>query len=73
MISQLKRKYNCQSIEELTDAAAEASRQLESIEHSGERIAELQGEELNLLPKSGGWGGALQRTCNCRRYTFQSG
>lgn len=59
LISQLKRKYNCQSIEELLDAAAEASRQLESIEHSGERIAELQSQELNLLAEIGRLGAVL--------------
>jgi DNA repair protein RecN (Recombination protein N) len=59
MINQLRRKYNCQSIEELIDAAAEASRQLESIEHSGERIGELQAEEINLLAEIGRLGAAL--------------
>lgn len=59
LISQLKRKYNCHSIDELLDAAADASRQLESIEHSGERIAELQGQEINLLAEIGRLGAAL--------------
>lgn len=59
LINQLKRKYNCQSIEELLDAAAEASHQLESIEHSSERIAELQGQELGLLAEIGRLGAAL--------------
>lgn len=59
LIKQLKRKYNCQSIEELIEAAAAASRQLESIEHSSERIAELQGQEINLLAETGRQGAAL--------------
>lgn len=59
LINQLRRKYNCQSIEELLDAAAQASQQLESLEHSGERIAELQGQEITLLAEIGRLGAAL--------------
>jgi len=59
MINQLKRKYNCVSIEELLASAEEAKKQLESIEHSGERIAALQAQEASLLAEVGRQGAAL--------------
>jgi DNA repair protein RecN (Recombination protein N) len=59
LINQLKRKYSCQAIEELLEAAAEASRQLESIEHGGERIVELQAQEGKLLAEIGRLGAVL--------------
>jgi len=59
IINQLKRRYNCETIEELIESAAEASRQMESIEHSGERIAELQDQEGMLLAEIGRLGAAL--------------
>ncbi len=59
MINQLKRKYSCATIEDLIASAEDAKKQLDSIEHSGERIAELQAEEGRLLGEVGRQGAAL--------------
>jgi len=59
LINQLKRKYTAVSIEELLAAADDAKKQLEMIEHSGERIAALQAEEATLLAEIGRQGAAL--------------
>ncbi|MBN1311648.1 MAG: DNA repair protein RecN [Anaerolineae bacterium] len=59
VINQLKRRYNCDTIEELIESAAEAGRQMESIEHSGEHIEELQDQEGILLAEIGRLGAAL--------------
>jgi DNA repair protein RecN (Recombination protein N) len=58
-INTLKRKYGCETIEDLLEAAGKASRELESIEHSGERIQELEAEEARLLAQIGAQGAAL--------------
>nr|MBN1228144.1 DNA repair protein RecN [Anaerolineae bacterium] len=59
MIRVLKRKYNCGTIEELLTSVAEAREQLDAIEHSEERIAELKVEETRLLSEIGQAGSAL--------------
>ncbi len=58
-INTLKRKYGCETVEDLLEAASKASRELESIEHSGERIQELEAEEARLLAQIGAQGAAL--------------
>jgi DNA repair protein RecN (Recombination protein N) len=60
-INQLKRKYNCDTIESLLVSAEEAARQVQAIEHSGERILELQSEETRLLMQIGQAGVELSR------------
>jgi len=59
LINQLKRKYSCATIEDLLVAADDAQKQIETIEHSGERIAELQAEEARWLAEIGRQGAAL--------------
>ena len=59
LIKQLKRKYNCETIEALNASATEAAKTIETIEHSTERIEALQGEEVGLLAEIGREGAAL--------------
>ncbi len=61
LINALRRKYRCETIEELLKAAQEAQEELEAIEHSGERIEELQALEDRLLHEIGEQGAALSR------------
>ncbi len=59
LIRALKRKYACDSIEDLLHAAERAQQEMESIEHSSERIEELLAEESQLLTQIGEQGTAL--------------
>ena len=59
LINQLKRKYSCATIEDLVASAEDARKQLETIEHSGERVAELQADEARLLGEIGRQGAVL--------------
>ncbi len=61
ILNNLMRKYHADSIEALTVARDQAAKELENIEHSGERIAELQAEETRLLSEIGRAGAALSR------------
>ncbi len=58
LIHSLQRKYG-DSIEEVLAFAARARRELQAIEHSGERIAELEAEEEQLLRQIGRLGADL--------------
>jgi len=61
LIRSLKRKYNCETIEELIQAGQDAILELETIENSGERVAALQAEEAQLLAELGQAGVELSR------------
>ncbi len=61
LIRSLKRKYNCETIEELVQAGQDAIAELETIENSGERVAVLQAEEAQLLAELGQAGAVLSR------------
>jgi DNA repair protein RecN (Recombination protein N) len=61
LINSLKRKYGCESIEELLSAGEAARQELEAIEGSDERIEELQEQEARLLAEIGDQGAALSR------------
>ncbi len=61
MITMLKRKYNAESIEELLALTEEAQKELETIEHSDERLEELQEREARLLLEIGEMGATLSR------------
>jgi DNA repair protein RecN (Recombination protein N) len=61
LINALRRKYRCETIEDLLKAAQEAQKELEAIEHSGERIEELRKLEDRLLHEIGEQGAALSR------------
>ena len=58
LINNLKRKYG-ESIEKILEFALEARRELETISQAGERIEELQSQEVDLLAKLGIQGEAL--------------
>jgi len=58
LIHSLQRKYG-DSIEEVLAFAARARQELQTIEHSGERIAELEAEEERLLRQIGHLGAEL--------------
>jgi DNA repair protein RecN (Recombination protein N) len=58
LISTLKRKYG-DTIEAILEYAAEASRQLDTITHAGERIEELTAEREELLAQLGRQGSEL--------------
>jgi len=58
-INGLKRRYDCDSIEELLQAATGAADELQKIEGSDERIKKLQEEEARLLSEIGRAGVAL--------------
>jgi DNA repair protein RecN (Recombination protein N) len=61
LINSLKRKYGCDSIEELLSAGEAARQELEAIEGSDERIEELQEQEARLLAEIGEQGATLSR------------
>jgi len=61
LINNLMRKYHASDIGGLLNAREEAARELETIEHSSERIQELQREETRLLAEIGREGAALSR------------
>jgi DNA repair protein RecN (Recombination protein N) len=61
MINNLMRKYHASSIEELLKAGADAAAELETVEHSSERIQELQDGETRLLAEIGREGAVLSR------------
>jgi DNA repair protein RecN (Recombination protein N) len=60
LIGDLKRKYG-DSIREILNYAAEASRRLETIEHRAERLAELDEQEGHLVSELGAAAQALSR------------
>lgn len=59
LINSLKRKYGGQSIEDVLEHAGRAEEELSRIEHSEERIQELQAQEAQLLAEVGKIGAAL--------------
>lgn len=59
LIRNLKRKYLCDSIEDLIKGAEDAQAELDKLENSDERIEALRAEELTLLQKIGTAGAAL--------------
>ncbi len=61
LIRTLKRKHNCDSVEDLLRVADEARQDLENIEQGGERIETLQAEEARLLAEVGQQGMALSQ------------
>ncbi|MBN1934968.1 MAG: DNA repair protein RecN, partial [Anaerolineae bacterium] len=58
LVRRLQRKYG-DSIEDVLSFARQAAQELDTIEHSGERIAELQAQEQALLCEIGQMGAAL--------------
>jgi DNA repair protein RecN (Recombination protein N) len=62
MINNLMRKYHADSIEGLVQARDHAAKELQNIENSAERIAELQEKETSLLSEIGRAGAALSRS-----------
>jgi DNA repair protein RecN (Recombination protein N) len=61
LINSLKRKYGCETIEELLAAGEAARAELEAIEGSDERIERLREQEARLLAEIGEQGAALSR------------
>jgi DNA repair protein RecN (Recombination protein N) len=61
LINRLQRKYHGERIEDLLQMAEDAVKELEAIEHSGERIEELRAQEERLLFQIGEQGAALSR------------
>ncbi len=61
LIANLKRKYGAETIEELIAAGEQAAKELQQIEHSGERIQEIEAEEARLLAEIGREGASLSR------------
>lgn len=61
LINRLQRKYHGERIEDLLQMAEDATKELEAIEHSGERIEELRAQEEKLLIQIGEQGAALSR------------
>jgi DNA repair protein RecN (Recombination protein N) len=59
LINMLMRKNNCQTIEELLEAADEAEKELESIGNNDARIEQLRAKETRLLSEIGAAGSAL--------------
>jgi DNA repair protein RecN (Recombination protein N) len=53
LIRTLKRKYNCEAIEDLLQSIEKARQDLERIEHSNEEIERLKAEEMQLLDGAG--------------------
>jgi DNA repair protein RecN (Recombination protein N) len=60
LIRRLQRKYG-DSVQDLLDFAQHAADELDTIEHSGERIAELQAQEASLLQEIGTAGAVLSQ------------
>jgi DNA repair protein RecN (Recombination protein N) len=60
LIHNLKRKFG-ESIEAILAYAEQAKRQVDAITHAGERIQELEAEEIRLLDQLGAKGSALSR------------
>ncbi len=60
LIHNLTRKYG-ESIEAVLDYAEQARRQVDAITHAGERIQELEADEIRLLDQLGVEGSALSR------------
>jgi DNA repair protein RecN (Recombination protein N) len=61
LIRSLKRKYKCETIEELIESADKARTELDRIEHSEEHIQQLQQEEARLLAEIGQKGSDLSK------------
>lgn len=59
LINTLKRKYKCETVAELLLHAEAAAREMESIEGSEERIAQLEAEQERLLQRVGSEGASL--------------
>ena len=59
LIRSLKRKYGCETVEEVLQSAEKARQELETVEHSEERIEALRAEEARLLAEIGRQGAAL--------------
>jgi len=58
-INQLKRKYHCETIDELLALAAASAKELETLENSDTRIEELRGIEARMLAEIGRVGAQL--------------
>jgi DNA repair protein RecN (Recombination protein N) len=61
LIRSLKRKYHCDTIEQLLQAAEDAQRELEKIGSSSERLDTLRADESRLLDEIGQQGAALSQ------------
>lgn len=59
LIRSLKRKYHCETIEDLLKATEAAQQELQSLEHSSERLETLLAEEARLLEEIGRQGMVL--------------